>query len=204
MDRRPRRRYVTRGEAPVWCPGGRWGPRRVRVTECHTVMRAEAAYTWLLRENPAATRPGASGAATFTVADRFHTFEWELRSNAVWRAGRMFLRCPQCRSRCTRLYLPIETAWLACRTCWGLSYNSRVLLNYRDSLWGRGAFARAFGTTQRDWAFMTTDDHRQSRTEGSRQRWEDRGPLLARRARSLESDAHRVPDRKQVHRSGRR
>jgi hypothetical protein len=31
----------------VYCPGGRWGPRRVRVTDCAVVVRAEDLYTTL-------------------------------------------------------------------------------------------------------------------------------------------------------------
>ena len=63
------------------------------------------------------------------------------------------LRCPQCSLRCTRLYLPLNDSWLACRRCWGRTFPSRTLQNYKDSPWGRGMFARLFGTTQRDWAF---------------------------------------------------
>src|SRR5262245_39142642 len=43
--------------------------------------------------------------------------------------------------------------WRA-RRCWGRTYPSRTLQNYKDSPWGRGMFARLFGTTQRDWAFQ--------------------------------------------------
>jgi hypothetical protein len=83
---------------------------------------------------------------------------WEVRQNAVWRRGRVFLRCPRCQRCCTRLYLPLETLWLACRRCWGLTYVSRQLQNYKDSFWGRGTIARMFGTTQRDWALGVLGD----------------------------------------------
>ena len=177
MDRRGgyrERRYVTRGDAAVWCPGGRWGPRRVRVTECLSVLRAEDVYTWLLTDNPKAVGPGAAGNLTYSVEGRSHTASWEVRHNAVWRRGRVFLRCPRCALRCTRLYLPLETSWLACRRCWGLSYTSRTLQNYKDTLWGRGSIARMFGTSQRDWAFQWTDDRRQERRAASLKRWKAR------------------------------
>jgi hypothetical protein len=32
----------------------------------------------------------------------------------------------------TRLYLPTDHAWLACRRCWGLTYHSRTKNNYRE------------------------------------------------------------------------
>ena len=38
----------------------------------------------------------------------------------------------------------------------GLSYASRTLQNYKESVWGRGAFVQMFGTSQRDWAFLAT------------------------------------------------
>jgi hypothetical protein len=78
------------------------------------------------------------------------TANWEIRQNAVWQRGRVFLRCSRCRLLCTRLYMPLEESWLACRRCWGLTYASRTLQNYKDSLWGRGAIARMFGTSQRE------------------------------------------------------
>jgi hypothetical protein len=60
--------------------------------------------------------------------------------------GRLFLTCPRCQRPCTRLYVPLPSSWLACRGCWGLTYSSRTLLNYKDSPWGRGAFVSVFGT----------------------------------------------------------
>ena len=166
-----RKRWVSRNDAAVWCPGGRWGPRRTRTTECWSRLTAEDVYTALLHDDRSKVRPGASGTATLTVEGRRHTAKWEVRQNAVWRFGRVFLKCPRCDGRCTRLYLPLETSWLACRRCWGLSYVSRQLSNYRDSLWGRGMFARMFGTTQRDWAYQRTSDRRMERRRASSERW---------------------------------
>jgi hypothetical protein len=175
-----RKRWISCGDAAVYCTGGRWGPRRTRVSECSFVLRSEDLYTALLRSNAAAVKPGALGTLTYHFSGRTVSASWEVRQNAVWRRGRVFLGCPRCSQRCTRLYMPLPTSWLACRRCWGLTYNSRTLQNYKDSLWGRGMFARMFGTSQRDWAYQTTDDHCESRRNASLERWAARRQWLAR------------------------
>jgi hypothetical protein len=76
--------------------------------------------------------------------------------------------------------MPTETSWLACRRCWGLTYASRTLQNYKESLWGRGAIARMFGITQREWAYEHTDERAKERSERSRERWRSRSKLLQR------------------------
>ncbi len=176
-----RRRWIAPGEAAVYCAAGRWGRRRTRVTECWSVFRAEELYTALLKDNAASVRPGGQGSVRYTVEGREVTASWEIRPNAVWRRGRVFLQCPRCSRRATRLYLPLADSWLACRTCWGLSYNSRALQNYKNSLWGRGPIARMFGTSQRDWALLATYDKRREQLERSRNRWSERRDLLARK-----------------------
>ena len=175
-----RRRWILPHEAAVSCPGGRWGRRRTRVTECWAVLRAEEVYTALLRDDASRVRPGATGTSTYTVEGREFNASWEVRQNAVWKRGRVFLQCPRCDTRCTRLYLPLCDSWLACRRCWGLTYASQTLQNYKDSPWGRGEFARMFGTSQRDWAFLTTYEKRTERLEASRERWGKRRRYLAR------------------------
>ncbi len=173
------RRCISREDAAVWCPGGRWGPRRTQVTECYSVFSAEDVYTACLKEDARHLAPGAAGAATFSVGGRHHAVRWEVRQNAVWRRGRMFLRCDGCERRSTRLYLPLDTSPPRCRKCWGLTYPSRTLCNYKDSIWGRGAFARMFGTTQREWALQCSTERREERRRASRQRWRERANLLA-------------------------
>src|SRR5437879_6334865 len=37
---------------PVWCEDGRWGPRRVRVSECWGTILAEDVYTALVDDDP--------------------------------------------------------------------------------------------------------------------------------------------------------
>lgn len=141
------RRYIEPGRhAAVWHPSGRWGPSRVRVEECVGVLRAEDVYTGLLRDHAARMTPGGKlvrGSLGFRLplpsGDASHTAEWEIRPNAVWRYGRVFLRCPRCTRAATRLYLPTAKAWLACRRCWGLSYTSRQHRNYKP---GRDWWAR--------------------------------------------------------------
>lgn len=90
-----RQRCVTRDKVPVWCPNGRWGGRRVRVSECSRVFRSEDLYTALLRQNPA-MKAGESGRVSYPVTGSSFWVDWELRSNAVWRFGRAFFRCGQC------------------------------------------------------------------------------------------------------------
>lgn len=165
-----RRRWILPHEAAVCCPGGRWGRRRTRTGECWATLRAEEWHTALLHDVNK-VGPGARGTATCTIGDRTVTAAWEMRQNAIWRHGRTFLICPRCAGRCTRLYLPLPDSWLACRRCWGLTYASRTLQNYKDSLWGRGVFARIFGTSQRDRALSTSAERREERREGSRKRW---------------------------------
>ncbi len=169
--RRPRR--FTPGSALVSC-GGRWGRRRVRVTECLGVVRAEEVYSALVADDTIDVGPGDQGTAQVTLAGQRLPFGWELRQNPVWRLGRAFLRCARCTSLCTRLYLPTETSWLACRRCWGLTYPSRTLRNYKDSLWGRGLLARMLGTTQREWAYELAADARATRLQRAIQRREER------------------------------
>jgi hypothetical protein len=111
-------------DAQVWC-AGRWGPRRVRIGQCVAVVTAEDTYTELLRVDPSRVRPGAYGTVHVTVARRTHRVEWEIRTNPIWRFGRVFFTCPKCRHRATRVYLPAEHLSLACRQCWGLTYESR-------------------------------------------------------------------------------
>ena len=60
-----------------------------------------------------------------TVLRRSLSIDWALRANAVWRFGRVFLRCPKCDRLATRIYVPRADAWPACRRCWGLTYESR-------------------------------------------------------------------------------
>jgi hypothetical protein len=137
------------------------------------VVKAEDTYTALLTEFPLLS-PGAHGTLSWAVEGRTHFAGWQVRANAVWRCGRVFLTCPRCGRRCTRLYLPLPESWLACRRCWGLTYSSRTLLNYKDSPWGRGMFSSILGTTQRDWAFETTAENRSTRSAKSQERWAKR------------------------------
>jgi hypothetical protein len=166
-----RRWIVPSQHARVHCAGGRWGPRRVRTNECCGVLKAEDWYTTLLDDKGGVLKPGSRGGGTLTFRGREHTAQWEVRSNAVWRRGRLFFVCGQCSSRCTRLYLPLESSWLACGKCWGLTYASRTLQNYKSTPWGGGRFAALFGITQRDWALMTTGENRERRQAASQERW---------------------------------
>ena len=164
---------------------GRWCPRGVGGHGEPASLNAGRQYGPKMSTRPcsATTQQGACGgrgSLRTSCKGRDITADWEIRQNAVWRRGRVFLECPRCRRPSTRLYLPFADSWLACRRCWGLTYNSRALLNYKASLWGRGAFARMFGTSQRDWAYETTDENRANRRKASRERWAARRQWLQR------------------------
>jgi len=179
-----RRRSIARNDALVWCPAGKWGGRRVRVTECYGVVRSEDVYAALIFDKSnLKLQPGAMGTAEFRLGEGDVTIDWELRPNAVWRCGRLFLKCGSCCHRCTRLYKPLAYLELRCRRCYGLSYKSRALHNYRDSLWGRGPFARVFMTTQKEWSYMATQEARQARRQAAIDRWNQRRSALKRFSR---------------------
>ena len=140
-----RRRCVTREDTPVTC-AGRWGRRRVRVTQCWAALAAETVYTSLnlIRESEDLIRPGDRGSLTWNLPGRSVSLDWELRANAVWRFGRAFLRCPKCSRLATRIYVPTSEAWAACRRCWGLTYESRQERNYKSGRpWGGTSFSLA-------------------------------------------------------------
>lgn len=160
---------------------GRWGPRRVRTTECFQTFRVENLYTSLLENCPDRVVAGASGSSIFGSADQRIRIEWEIRANAVWRQGRVFFLCGRCRNPCTRLYCPRADSEAACRTCWGLTYSSRSLRSYRESLWGRGPLARFLGTTQRLMALEATQEARAERYAQCLKRWDTRRGLRAAR-----------------------
>lgn len=165
---------------PVSCSRSRGrGRRRVRVSEVADVLRAEDFYTALLEDPNASLRPGARGTFEYVVLGERETAAWECVPNAVWTFGRVFFLCPRCAGRCTRLYVPCRGfSPFACRTCCGLTYASRAGLNYKDSVWGRGLFARIFGTTHREYAYEITADRRSRRRRLSAERWAKRRPFL--------------------------
>lgn len=166
---RSHKRHILPTEADCFA-SGKWGRRRVRTSECWATIRAEDSYTAVTGSTfpPEASKSRAQ--LTWTIGARQLSGNCELVPNRIWRAGRLFLLCPRCARRCTRLYLPLESSWLACRQCWGLTYDSRAISNYKDTLWGRGAFARMFRTTHREWAFLTTHERREARRQASRDR----------------------------------
>jgi hypothetical protein len=172
---------LRRANAPVSC-AGRWGRRRARVTECWAVLRAEDCYTAMLRDNAPRVKPGAKGSVQWSFPGRSLEASWEIRPNAVWRRGRIFLLCRSCARLCTRLYLPLEDSSLACRRCWGLTYSSQTLANYKESLYGREVWARRWATSQRQWALLATREKRKERLTRCRERWATRVRCLGKPA----------------------
>jgi hypothetical protein len=158
MRSRRRVRFVIPGGVRAWCASGRWGPRRVRVSECIAVVTAEAVYTALMGHDRQRLQPGAGGYVSWMVAGRTLSVRWELRANTIWRFGRVFLQCAICTGRATRIYVPTEDASPACRRCWGLTYESRQRRNYKDV----GRFA-ALGFTARTLAYSQTLAERERR-----------------------------------------
>src|SRR4051794_25781414 len=114
----------TRHRLDAW-KAGRWGRRRVRVDECWAILTAEDAYTRLLTDR-GAIQVGGRGTVTYALNGRAVVVRFEIGANAVWRYGRVFLRCPRCSGRVARVYLPRSDAPPGCRACWGLTYRSRM------------------------------------------------------------------------------
>lgn len=163
--RRPRR-FIRREDAPVWVPSGRWGPRRARVEHCVTI-RAERVYHQAL----CAGEPLKPGDQLTLIWRPQDSAAWESRaelvSNAVWRHGRLFLRCLACARRATRLYVPIAGLEPRCRRCWGLTYECRSW-SYKASVW-----VAFLGPV----AYATTDERRRERRKASQQRYAERRSL---------------------------
>lgn len=156
-----RRRYIKPGDVPVWVASGRWGPRRARVEECQA-LAAELVYHQMVC-NGSTFGPGARATLTWTPNGSAvsWTVEVEIVANAVWRRGRLFLRCRHCRRRATRLYVPVADVEPRCRRCWGLSYETRSW-SYKAT----GLLA-ALGPL----AYVTTDARREKRREAARARY---------------------------------
>jgi hypothetical protein len=144
------RRYIVPGQVPVWIGGGRWGPRRVRTHECAAILRAETAYD--LAYDSADAAPGRKAVVRWSVFGRDCDIRAELVPNAIWRCGRLFLRCPHCGARATRLYMPRQSSEPRCRMCWGLSYASRSWSYKPTGIFGAilGPVAYATTMTRRD------------------------------------------------------
>src|SRR5690242_19249131 len=105
MTKRHDPRSIDPSAVHVYCPDGRWGPRRTRVSECFATLCVEDLYTELVAIG-ADVRPGWEGTVRVRSADRLFLVDVVATANAVWRVGRLFLLCVRCCGRCTRLYLP--------------------------------------------------------------------------------------------------
>jgi hypothetical protein len=169
-----RRRYIRPGqEAPVWTNSGRWGPKRVQVTQCWATLKAEDVYTGPLRDDAARARPGARGTLEWRLSGRpvEQQVEWELRPNTVWRHGRLFFRCPRCARLATRLDVPTEDAGAACRRCFGLTYESR-----REDYKSAPSFLPCYSLGQM--ARVLTWSARERRAAASAERYPERREIL--------------------------
>jgi hypothetical protein len=154
---------ITAADAAASC-AGRWGRRRVRVEQCWATLASELVYDRLLGDG-APIAPGWRGVLTWTPGPptgRTWGVTAEVRPNAVWRSGRVFLRCPRCQERVTRVYLPTVHADPRCRRCWGLSYESRSW-SYKPT----GLLGPLLGPV----AYATTGVRREERLAVSRARY---------------------------------
>jgi len=171
-------RYIRPGhDASVWISSGRWGPKRVMVSQCWAVLRAEDVYTGLLRDNAARAKAGEHGWLGWRLPNRKPLrIEWEFRPNAVWRFGRLFLTCPRCGQRATRIYVPRKDTDGACRRCWGLTYESRQRRTYRA-----GSLSRYGGLfSALSYAACRAAAAREERAEASAKRQAERQAVLRR------------------------
>jgi len=161
----------TRERPRAWVSSGRFGIRRVRVSECYLVFKAEAVYDSMLAEGLLPV-PNTHGEALFSpsTGSSFRV-SWEARRNDIWRHGRIFLRCPACGGRATRLYVPCTGASAECRQCWGLTYASRTLTSYRR----RGGFLfRHTGVSPSAWAQFATLGRRKERRRAALRKYAER------------------------------
>lgn len=169
-----RRRCVEPAQVGVYVREGRWGPRRLRVTECAEVITAETVYDLAVGLG-VGLRPGFTAAiemplvTTNTISDTSdRTAGWllsiEVLPNPIWRFGRLFFRCPRCTRRITRLYIPVAGRTPECRTCWGLTYASQSWSYHLDG-------------HSRQACYATTTGQRETRRRASRKRCEARSLL---------------------------
>ena len=160
---------------------GRWGRRRVHVSQCAAVLKAEQIYERSILED-SSCGPGFSRTLSWNPqgdAGPSWSVEVEIRANAVWRRGRPFLVCPGCRRRATRVYVPVAGLEPRCRRCWALSYETQSW-NYKGvygkiargttAIWredGRRA-ARARQAARRQALAKSMTDHRVDSPCGAR------------------------------------
>ena len=174
-DRRGGRRPRRFTDAAVYVTGGRWGPRRLHVSQCLATLRAEDVYDDLMRQGKAGVGPGWRGTPEIRSASgAVWTVAVEIRANPIWRIGRLFFRCSGCDRLATRLYVPVERLDPRCRRCWGLNYRSQSE-NYKAT----GYLGRLFGAL----ALATTAENRQARRRASRLRQAERRRFLNRSGR---------------------
>ena len=150
---------------------GRWGPRRVHVGQCAAILPAELVYGRLICDRES-FGPGSVLALSWApegASGRRWTLEAEILSNAVWRRGRLFFRCPRCERRATRLYVPVVGLEPRCRRCWGLNYESQSW-SYKPT----GFLGALLGPV----AHQTTETRRQERREAARARYAVRRQFL--------------------------
>jgi hypothetical protein len=153
----------------VFVRTGRWGRRRVRVEQCWAVVRTEDLYGRMLHSD---LKAGSSAGVEVHVALQNSNLvsAWhltvELVPNRIWRIGRLFLLCPRCSRRATRLYVPLSGDEPKCRCCWGLNYESQSW-SYHGDWW------------QRLSCYSTSDNKREAARRAARKRYVTRRRALS-------------------------
>ena len=101
----------------------------------------------------------------------------EVRPNAVWKRGRLFLRCPTCQRRATRVYVPVPDQEPRCRRCWGLSYQSQTW-TYKTSGFLAAVLGPEAAAALGSAAAATTRIRRKERRDAARARYTERRSFL--------------------------
>ncbi len=158
-------------DVSVYVSSGRWGRRRARVGQCAAVLAAELVYGKLVCEGVViAPRWRAIGSwEPHGATGPSWAVSFEVLPNAVWRRGRLFLRCPHCQLLATRLYVPVSGLGPRCRRCWGLNYESRSW-SYKPV----GFLGPLLGPV----AYATTTIRRNERRVAAQARYKARRPFL--------------------------
>jgi hypothetical protein len=169
---------VTREPLRAWV-SGRWRRRRARVTESASALTAERVYEQLIREGRTTAPVGFGGRISWTIpSGPMWEIAFERTRNQVWALGRLFLLCPRCQRRATRLYVPSVVARPECRRCWGLTYSTRTKMNYKRK--PAGWLSVVLGISMSEWARMETAERRRKKQAEARARYRERRAFFTR------------------------
>ena len=173
---RGRRRSISRQDAPVWCPGGRWGGRRVRTNECQMRVRCEDLYVALLREQPKGNVSVQGAAERLPIGSRGANWLSRGRHAPIRSGGSVecFLGALNASGSALGSICPALTQTSAVAGVGDCRMPPRRYKTTKSRLGAEGRLRRMFGTTQRDWAYETTNERRGERRAECEKRWNKR------------------------------